>query len=46
MDRPGGQSYQKKSPTPMRHGAMKVYYNLSRRMTDQHDAIIKGCRKQ
>ena len=40
VDRPGGLSYYKKSPTPMRHGAMKVYYNLSRRMTDHDDAII------
>jgi hypothetical protein len=36
----------KKSPTPVWHGAMKVYYNLSRRMTDQHDAIINWGRKQ
>src|ERR1035438_103027 len=35
----------KKAPRQRGRGAMKVYYNLSRRMTDQHDAIIKCGRK-
>ena len=44
--RPGGLSYPKKAPRQSGRGAMKVYYNLSRRMTDQHDAIINSSRKQ